>query len=63
MAKRRAKKRSALDKFDSKASTVSNRIVRATKRLQKSVRKLERHMDRIGNAFEDLYEAQSRAGL
>ena len=63
MAKRRAKKRTALDKFDAKTKSVSNRIVRATKRLKKTVRKLERHMDRIGNAFEDLYEAQSRAGL
>jgi hypothetical protein len=63
MAKRKSGKKSTLDRFDSKTKSVSNRIVRATKRLQKSVRKLERHMDRIGNAFEDLYEAQSRAGL
>jgi hypothetical protein len=62
MAKKK-QKRKILDRFDRKADRLSNGIVRTVGRVRKSVRKLDRNLNKIGNAVERLYDAQSKAGL
>lgn len=61
MAKKR--KRKILDRFDRKTEAVSNGIVKAVDRVRKSVKRLDRNLNKIGDAVERLYDTQSKAGL
>ncbi|MEZ4527692.1 MAG: hypothetical protein R2941_17375 [Desulfobacterales bacterium] len=62
MAKKK-QKRKLLDRIDQKTDHLSGGIVRTVRRIQKSVRSLDRNLNKIGNAVERLYDAQSKAGL
>ncbi len=61
MAKKR--KKGLLTRFDRKTKAVASGIVRTVDRVRKSVKKLDRNLNKIGNAIERLYDTQSKAGL
>ncbi len=61
MAKK--KNKGLLNRFDRKTKAVASGIVRTVDRVRKSVKKLDRNLNKIGNAIERLYDTQSKSGL